>query len=516
VVWLTSVACLSPPVAKVKTNVTQQTPIRVPQNEKNQVDILFLVDNSPSMLAMQDELKQKFKQFFKVFADQATLRNYADLNIGVVTSDYGAGQQDNRGVDPTTGATVGCAPSPGDGGRLQTTAAAHQPNSGCAGPVGLPFIHYAFGADGPTSNLPAGATLDDTFTCIASVGANGCGFEHQLESVYAALTNTHDNGGFVRDGALLAIVFLTNEDDGSAPPMTHIFDSKGGDAFGAYDTYRQTRYGVACGSPLALAPYGVASLLDGCVPAENDNMVQLGQEYDVSRYANLLLSDKAQHGIKDNALDNVVLVGIDAPETPFSIIEANGTTGTGAPSQPTYQPCVAGQAPGTGSCVYRLQHSCQNHAAPGFFGDPPVRLNSVIKRAKHYRITSICGDNPEVTPDYSSALEDVAQLITGLLPGCIPAPLADVAHPDCVVEDVTSDGNGKVVSQRELPLCTLDAAFMPEPSNQFPCWAVVPNSQCQAPRSPQGVGVTIFRHDVPAPLNTSAHVECSTIAGPPA
>ena len=38
-VWLTSVACLSPPVASVQTRVIQQTPIRVPQNEMNQVDI---------------------------------------------------------------------------------------------------------------------------------------------------------------------------------------------------------------------------------------------------------------------------------------------------------------------------------------------------------------------------------------------------------------------------------------------------------------------------------------------
>jgi hypothetical protein len=512
------VACLSPPIETVKPRVIQQTPIRVPQNNLRQADILFLVDNSPSMDAMQAELKQKFGKFFDVFRTQAEMGNFADLNIGVVTSDFGAGMQQNQQVTKD-GVVTGCGPAPGDNGILRTTAAPHQSNSGCAGPVGAPFIHYVFGPKGDTSNLPSGTQLADTFTCIASVGANGCGFEHQLESVYAALTNTKENAGFVRDGALLAVVFVTNEDDGSAPRTTHIFDKAGGDTFGIYDTYRQTRYGVACGDPLALPPYGVANPLSGCVAAEDDDKVQLGQEFDVSRYTTLLLSDKAHHGIKDDPLHNVVLVGIDAPETPFSVVAVDSNSGSGNTlngASPTYQPCAMGQQPDAlNSCRYRLQHSCQNRAAPGFFGDPPVRLNQVIKSAKFFQITNICGDDLDVTPDYSSALADVAKLINTVIgPGCIPAPLTDLQHPDCTVEDVTSDGNGNVVHEQQLSQCALDSSGAPLPTSTFPCWAVLPKADCKM-TSPEGVGVTIFRNNVEPPANTNARVECSTIASTP-
>ncbi len=67
---------------------------------------------------------------------------------------------------------------------------------------------------------------------MASVGALGCGFEHQLESVYAALNKTNalsngngPNGDFLRADAVLAVVFVTNEDDASADPATRTFTS---------------------------------------------------------------------------------------------------------------------------------------------------------------------------------------------------------------------------------------------------------------------------------------------------
>ena len=45
-------------------------------------------------------------------------------------------------------------------------------------------MQVAFNAtDGSgTGNLPTGQTLEQTFACIADVGAAGCGLEHVLES----------------------------------------------------------------------------------------------------------------------------------------------------------------------------------------------------------------------------------------------------------------------------------------------------------------------------------------------
>ena len=66
------------------------------------------------------------------------------------------------------------------------------------------------------------------FSCLATVGTSGCGFEHQLASAAVSLgfrgTTPAANVGFLRPDAFLAIAFITNEDDCSAPPDTPIFD----------------------------------------------------------------------------------------------------------------------------------------------------------------------------------------------------------------------------------------------------------------------------------------------------
>jgi hypothetical protein len=537
--WAASAACLSPPVESPQTTVIQQTPIRVPQNEKNTVDILFLVDNSPSMDAMQTGLKSKFNEFFKVFEALAAGGTYADLHIGVVTSDYGAGSTPNL--------SGGCDKSPGgQKGILQASAAPGTPEAmaSCKGPMGAKYIEYSFNpGGGATSNLPGGATdeatLVSTFTCMAAVGSGGCGFEHQLESVYAALKNNTDNAGFLRSDALLAVVFVTNEDDGSAPPTTDVFTPDQSKiapppaGYGALDTYRQTDFGVACTDPtsmmLALAPYAASAPLAGCQAAPNTNSMQLGQEYDVSRYVNLFTLSTGQGGVKDDPLNNNILVAIDGPdmpdttkgEKPFQIRQVAMGTGNGKgafPNPAAYQDCPAPNMVDGKTCLVRLEHSCQNTADPAFFGDPGVRLNTVIRKAQFNNITSICGDDLTKEPDYTQALQEVANLISSAIkPGCIPAKLTSVTTPDCVVEDVTSNPDG-TQTEHQLPECQLTAAppnGTPTSSSTFPCWYVQTKMQCQGTgpgSSPDGVGVTIDRNGQMPPANTSARVECSTTA----
>src|SRR6476659_5014929 len=140
------------------------------------------------MDAMQSELRSRFGAFLPVFDHLGEHPLYPDLHIGVVTSDYGAGTHPRVGV---------CSPTPGgERGLLQTRGAAAP--SGCVAPIGARFISYAYGPGGATHNLPPGQSLQQTFTCMASVGSGGCGFEHQLESVYAALHNRDENRGFLR------------------------------------------------------------------------------------------------------------------------------------------------------------------------------------------------------------------------------------------------------------------------------------------------------------------------------
>jgi hypothetical protein len=335
---------------------------------------------------------------------------------------------------------------------------------------------------------------------MASVGSGGCGFEHQLESVYAALHNQVENKGFLRDDAILAVVFVTNEDDGSAPPSTTIYEDDGG-AHGAYDTFRQTRYAVACGSPdPALPAYGPSNgPLQSCGPAPNTPANHVGEAYDVSRYIDLFTKPPKQGGIKRNKQD-VIVVGIDGKDPRFEVILAENNTGGGAGAHPDYVPCST-----VGSnCLVRLQHSCQNQVQKAFFADPAIRINSVIDTVNPNQVFSICGDDLAKTPDFSGALTKVAEAIGGLLaPGCIPAPLTSRDNPDCIVQDFTTDDNG-VDHVSEIPRCDLVPGALP-------CWRVEEKGAC-AKISPESVGVTIDRGGRDAPPETTARVFCSTVA----
>jgi hypothetical protein len=516
-VWIAAAACLSPPVEHPVTTVIQDTPVRVPQNAQNKVDVLFMVDNSPSMDAMQGELKNHFGEFFKVFTDLAAGGTFADLHIGVVTSDYGAGDKDG----PTNS---GCFASPG-----KTAAQGHLINLGaaaastCMAPS-VPYIEYAFDPKGgtATSNLPTGQDLVTTFTCMASVGSHGCGFEHQLESVYAALKNTNENKGFLRDDALLTVVFVTNEDDGSAPMNSQIYESSADpNTFGAYDTYRQTRFAVDCGGmPI---PYkdgsgnGLPGTYTNCAAAPNP-MNATNTAFDISRYINLFNQPSNRGGVKAVPSD-VILFGINGPETPFETILAVAGTGNGETGKEAYQIC-----PGmalTDTCLMRLQHSCQNNKQKAFFADPSIRLNAVINSAANHSVSSICGTDLNAPPDYTSALQELGTLISSeISPGCIPALLANVPNgangqPDftksrCFVQDVTTNPDSSL-SYHTIPEC--------DASNTFPCWRIEAKDQCSKiqsttgkPFSPQGVGMTIDRNGAMAPDHTTASVECETSA----
>ncbi len=498
VVAFATFACVSPPLESPKPTIMQQTPIRVAQNVKNKVDVLFMIDNSNSMSAMSAELVMRFDQFFKVFQDLATAGTYADLQIGVVTSDYGAG---------ATGAP-GCQPSPGgQSGKLQGLGV-NAPNT-CKAPQGANFIKYAFNAtnDGP-NNLPQGQDLVSTFTCMGSVGSSGCGFEHQLESVYAALhNNLAENAGFVRDDALLTVVFLTNEDDSSAPPDSPMFDKNQTAQFGYEDSYRSTRFGIVCGpDPGELPPYGDSmGPLANCKAAPNLNGSGPGMEYDISRYIQFFSKPAVAGGVKTNPGD-VILVAIDAPSDPVQIILSNPGTAGGTP----YATCGQLNESSNPPCVPVLQHSCQNTAQPVFFGDPAVRLNTVVNSAANHAISSICD------ADYTGALQNLAKLIVSNIGGgCIPSPLANVDTsqpsstwmPDCVVADVTQNMDG-TTTQTPIPQCDNNNAMG---ASVYPCWSLDQKDTCSG-GSPQSVGITINRNGQPAPPNTDASVACATIS----
>jgi hypothetical protein len=182
-------------------------------------DLLFVIDNSSSMVANQRMLARDIELLFAALGGRGV-----SLHVGVVSTDLG-----------TPGSTVpSCANSDlGDDGLLNPVRnglalRAHQPWT-----TDRDHVRPARCAANDPNQYPGFLTFDaganplelrDDFVCNAFLSNGGCGLEQQLESAYRALVvhnpraqpgNRDPNAGFVRADAVLGILMLTDEDDGS-------------------------------------------------------------------------------------------------------------------------------------------------------------------------------------------------------------------------------------------------------------------------------------------------------------
>ncbi|MGZ3743880.1 MAG: hypothetical protein ACXWRE_05800 [Pseudobdellovibrionaceae bacterium] len=143
----------------------------------NKVDILWVVDNSQSMLPLQSNLVKNFGTFISTFQAKGF-----DFRIAVTTSDaYRANPNFNN--DPS-----------------------------------LSVFRDGVGSThtGVTVVTPSTPDLVNTFVTNASQGQTGSGDERVFSSFSAALTNSQ-NANFVRPDSFFAVIILSDEDDFSDP-----------------------------------------------------------------------------------------------------------------------------------------------------------------------------------------------------------------------------------------------------------------------------------------------------------
>jgi len=158
--------------------------------ECQNVDLLFVIDNSGSMQDEQASLVASFGGF--VAGVQAALESAESYHIGVVTTDsYSSNAAGCRNLGALVTSTGGNASS----------------NTNC-----LPFASGMRYLDDTEPDLTA------KFSCIAQVGTSGSGSEIQAEAGYRAVSPNLNavgacNEGFVREDALLVVVIITDEDD---------------------------------------------------------------------------------------------------------------------------------------------------------------------------------------------------------------------------------------------------------------------------------------------------------------
>jgi hypothetical protein len=463
-------ACSRAPSTDVPDGCSAEIRLRIPEAVRNRVDLLVVLSNGTPYA------REKVLPILQLFDDLAKAGEPIDLHLGIVTTDYGAG---------ATGAP-GCLPSPGgQQGRLQGVGAGAPMT--CRAPIGANYVHYDW-AGPEDANLPPGQDLLTTFSCMTDVGAGGCGFEHSLEAAYAALHNgIPENAGFLRDEALLAVVFASDRDDCSAPPDSDLFD-KTTIEYGYMSHFRCLRYGLLCGDPPAPPPYGDSmGPLAGCKPAPNPGGAGPGKLYDIGRYVDLFTRPAIQGGVKADPND-VVLLGIGGPAEPLQVILSN----PGTPETTPYAPCSPLNEAGNPPCTPVVQYSCSGPPA----AEPAVRLATVIRAARNHGFASYCD---------GSAIDALAPLLSPIQGqlgfGCLLGTLPDPAHPDCAVEEVTYHRDGTTSVQAVTPC-----------GPAVPCWRVDPHPAC-AQASPQSLRMAIDRDGQSPPDHSEIRVACAVTCG---
>jgi hypothetical protein len=175
------------------------------------VDVLYVIDNSPSMGDEQQTLIANFPTFA---ADmQEALNGVESYQIGVITTDN---YLDEGFLDDGANTVNAASPECQHLGGLVVQA---------HGGSCLPF------ADG-NNFITDSDDLASKFTCIANVGEDGDsdefvgdGLIKLLGSQQIANEVTDCNEGFIRDDALLVIVILTDENDSSDTGPSQWYDA---------------------------------------------------------------------------------------------------------------------------------------------------------------------------------------------------------------------------------------------------------------------------------------------------
>lgn len=205
------------------------------------IDILFVINDSLAIEPLQARLGDQMAGFFAALA--AADGAAPSLHVGVVSTTV---------EEPVVGGalcrgTAGGELRPGD---------CITDNTGFASTA---TVNYA-------------GSVAEAAACMMQLGSQGCGFEQPLEAMRRALDGARPgNAGFLRAGALLVVVFLTDEDDcSSSDPNLY---NPSASQYGGFGSFRCFAHGVRCdqADPEALGPH------TGCVATDDGVMFPIGE-----------------------------------------------------------------------------------------------------------------------------------------------------------------------------------------------------------------------------------------------
>ncbi len=505
---------------------TITTVMEAPSQE---VDILFVVDNSPSMDPKQNALVQNFPRM--IAALQSVPGGMPDVHIGVVSSDVGAGMGEAggncSGVLGNSGILWGNDPDADpdtDGNKLATVTKINNVAGaeGCGMKSGARWIEDVLNVDGVTRSRNYQGDLSDVFSCLATaVGVGGCGYEHTLQSLRVALNPAEgvnqQNLGFLRAKAGLAIVIVSDEDDCSADPNT---DTNDGMFFhrtlGDTASLRCATRAHVCNGK-AIPNYDPAMGYTSTLPfsanfadceAKDDNSSSDPLNRDVKSLPLIRIRDviDSVKQVKRWPEDEILVAGIigwpengNTSSVPYSI--GKDTTSMPAEQQKLWD-CIP-------ICTQPDIRSADGNIYKAYGG---LRLKKFIDGfGRNGQVYSICSP-----ASFANALHQIGNtLAQRTKPGCFKTPLADVnpvlpeTQPECSVQEMIpcNAGDCRYDGYQHTPLSqcidpTTGSPLSPSqpatvniPDDLRPCWHLAydttPTTGCA--EAPLGQKIAILR-----------------------
>ncbi len=513
-------ACVVRPLDKPDEQVEQQCSTLTPQFTDKAVDILFVVDNSESMKHEQANLAQQFPRLIGALRSPKLGGKLPNIRIGVVSTDLG------------TGGSGPCSPG-GDGARLQRTAKA----AGCTATPKEPWISYQEGKTNVRNSKAKDpvAQIQQAFSCVAQLGISGCGFEQPLEVARRALDPVGNvNPGFLRNNpaagndALLAVIFITDEDDCSAA-NPQLFDRNQG-AFGPFTSFRCFSHGVTCDCTGGACPPGQLGPRKKCRPSGK-------HLHNVKRYIDFFKNLKKTPDGKQN-YSRVIMAAIAGDTDRVNVAMEDGA--------PTVNARCGNGFPAKTAPAIRLKHLV--HAFAHELSPREVAAVKAGKKVPYFvdakgtwreeNFTTIC------SADFSTALRRIGEtIVANLGTVCLdPPPLTDNGGVVCSAGDELGRGPGgkpitcekscldmarftvqEVSSSGRRPVKKCPARLFDPASKKTdcgdacPCWRVIPHSGCRAQQK-QGLGTSPYAVEImrrgKAPKGTYLSVDSLCAATP--
>jgi hypothetical protein len=478
------------------------------------VDILFVIDNSGSMGEEQGTLAANFAAFIDVLESDQIGANY---RIGVTTTD----ELGLRASSCRQRLSEFIWEGELNGQQIYVNAQ----QDGCLNSClydEISLLPVEIGEDATAvrpwleknrgrSNLPPDIAMTDALQCLGPQGIDGFGFEGPLESMRRVLVD--EPQGFVRDSALLAVIFVTDEADCSMPSNHQSLISGElarplwSDPYGDRPTSAVCwNAGVECvgGPGVYETCYAQDKGWDASPAAEGDAVL-----YSISRYVDTLRDVARGKEVRGGNGQVLVAVIAGVPED----YPDGGTIVYQDSALPDFNR-EYGIGPG-------CDRGTESVGSPP--GIPPVRLREFAEAfaVDRRNLFSICSD------DYTVALEQIADAIANLsqracVPGCVSDAVPNVRglQPNCLVREQTTAGD-----ERDVDPCivTNDGWLMPGGADV--CYRTMGDKSGQT-RTPAddmtaqcvtlGANLEVALERMggaPAPAGSAVRVDCD-LAGP--